>query len=80
MQGVMTHVSVPKSNTACTTAFNNIPDTHRLAPSQPSILVSCAQFFLAFFKFIITVGQFPSPYIKTRPKYLNKVNISSGLM
>ena len=80
MQGVMNHVSVPKSNNTCTTAFNNIPDTHRLAPSQPSILVSCAQFFLAFFKFIINVRQLSYSYIKTRPKYLNKVKISSGLM
>ena len=71
----MNHVSDPKSNTACTTAFNNIPDTLRLYPSQTRILVSCAQLFLAFFKFIITYVQLLSPAINTQPKYLNEVTV-----
>ena len=76
MQGVMTHISYLKSNTAYTTGLNNIPDTLRLAPSWPRILVSRSQIFLDFFKFTITSGQLLSPGIKTRPNYLNKVTVS----
>ena len=56
VRGVSTHVSDPKINTACTTILNNIPDTLGSAPSRPSILVSGAQLFRAFFKFPTTNG------------------------
>ena len=79
MRGVITHVSDPKINTACTNALKNIPDTLGLAPSCTRILVSRAQLFHAFFKFPATARKFSSPSVKTRPNYLNKVTISSCL-
>ena len=48
MRGVTNHVSDPKRSTACKTVLQNIPDTPRLAPSLPSILVSQGQTFCAF--------------------------------
>ena len=79
MRGVRNHVSELKRNTACTTDLNNIPDTIGSAPFQASILVRCAQLFYVFFNFTTTTGQFSSPDVKTRPRYLNKVTVSSGL-
>ena len=56
MRGVSTHIYNPKSNTACTTALKNIPDTLRWAPSCHMILVSRAHLFRVFSKFTTTAG------------------------
>ena len=79
MWGVRTHISNSKINITCTTALNNIPDTLRLAPSRPRILVSCAYIFHAFFKFPTTAGQLSPPTVKTLPNYLNQATISSSI-
>ena len=75
MWGVSTHVSDLKSNTSCTTALKNIPDTLGLAPSHPMILDRLAQLFRAFFKLPTTPGQFSSPAVKTGPKYLKEMTV-----
>ena len=79
MWGISTHVSDPKSNTDCTTALENIPDTLRLAPSHPRILVSRTQLFRNFFKFPTTAGQLLSPTVNNCPEYFKKVTVSSGI-
>ena len=79
MQGVRTHIREPKSSTAWTTDLKNIPTTLGLAPSRPRIRVSRAKLFCAFFMFPINYGQFFSTVVKTRPRYLKEVTISSNL-
>ena len=63
MQGVRTHVSDPKINTACTTALNNTPDTLGSVLYRPMILVRRAQLFHAFLKFPTTAGQLSHPAV-----------------
>ena len=49
MRGVITHISVPKRRTVCTTPLKKVPDTHVLAPSRLKILVRrvhCFQWWL----------------------------------
>ena len=54
MWGVVTHVSDPKINTACTTALKNIPNTVGFTSSLLNILDNCAQLLLALRRFRTT--------------------------
>ena len=71
MRGVITHISDPKRKTSCITAFNKVPDTHVIDPSRPKILVSQAQFFCVFRKFLTTTVQSLSDAVIIMPRYFN---------
>ena len=78
MRGVSTNILDQKINTAWTIALKNIPDTRGLEPYRPRILVSCAQLFRDFSKFTTTAVQSSPPAVRTCPKYLKEVTVSSG--
>ena len=69
MRGVVTQVFDPIRSTACTTALKNIPETHGLAPSRPSILAIRAHLFCAFRRFPTNAGQSSFVTVKTHPRY-----------
>ena len=79
MQGVTTHVSDPKSSTACTTALKNIPNYLGFAPYLTKILDRHAHIFFDISRFPTTAGQLLSEAIIIRPKHLKYVADSSGL-
>ena len=78
IRGVRTHVSAPKSNTACTTALENIPKTFGSAPYRIKILVILTQFFLALLRLHTNAGQLSPPAVKTLNRYLKYITVSNG--
>ena len=78
IRGVRTHVSAPKSNTACTNALNNNPETFGSAPYRLRIFVICTQLFLALLRLPATAGQSSPPVVSTLPRYLNDITVSNG--
>ena len=78
MQGVITHASNPKRNTACTITLKKIPDTCSLDLSCPKIIENCAHLFLEFLRFPTTTGQSFSKAVKIQTSYLNDVTKFSG--
>ena len=78
MRGVTTHVSDPKSNTACTTALKKNLDTHGSAPFLLTIIVILFHIALTRDKFLTTSIQ-SSPAAKiTLTSYQKGVTISRG--
>ena len=57
MQGMTTQVSKTKSNTACTTALNQNPDTRGFFPSLLRVIVILFHTALAHYLLLITSGQ-----------------------
>ena len=79
MQGVTSHVYVPKSNTTCTMALKKKPDTRGSVPYLLSILIILFHTSLAREKFLST---FVKPLFAadiTCPRYRKEVTISKGL-
>ena len=80
MQGVSTHVSNLNSSITRTTTLDNNPYTLGLAPYSPIILTSRSQLFRAFLRSPTTSGQSLYTAVKTYPRYLKEVTVSSGIM
>ena len=78
MQGVTTHVSAPKSSTACTKILKKNADTCIFAPSQLRIIIILFHTAIAFEKFLTTAGQLSSIAEITFPRYQKEVTISRG--
>ena len=78
MRGVITQVSAPKSNNACTTSLKKNPDTRGSTPSLLRVLINLLHTSLALDKFLTTAGQSSFASDITRPRYQKEVAISKG--
>ena len=79
-RGVSTYFSNPKSSTAWTTTVKKIPEILGLSPSHPSIFVGYSQLLCTIFRLRTTALQSFSASVKTHPRYLKEVTLSSGLI
>ena len=76
--GIRTHVSEPKSNTACTTAVKKCSNTFGYASYRLKILDIRTQIFLDFCKLSDTSSQFSPPAFNTLPRYLKDITVSNS--
>ena len=79
MQGVITHISEPKTSTACINVLKNIAGTLGLAPYLPNIIDICAQLFLAFRRSPTAAGQYSLDAIMIPLRNLKDISNHIGL-